>query len=315
MHRLFASIAVAICLCVGTLAAESTESTLVAATSVSGSPLPLGLTIRKHVNEVRVTFHAIDKQKHPVLNMSPDSVAVIDNGMPVETLSDFESASDLPLNLALMVDVSDSVVREFAKARETSGTLIRTLVHAGDDRVTLVAFRDKICLNQPMTSEPQDLLAMLRQIRTGGLTALYDAVLSTSDRLAQSEASASRRAIILISDGDDTVSHYGLSDAIAAAIRDDVAIYAIRLHGRHDSLFGEKELQAMAEATGGRVYNLRGREDLSRALEEVERDLRTQYFVTYRPSPGSGFHTVKLTSTIKDVSIRARKGYFASAER
>jgi len=161
-----------------------------------------------------------------------------------------------------------------------------------------------------------ELPKAMRDVKVGGLTALYDAVVSTASTLADTDTSASRRAIIVISDGDDTDSRNLLDDAISTALRNDVAVYAIRVHSRHATLAGENALKQLAQASGGRVYNLNGRDELVRAMEEIERDLRTQYLVTYRPvTPTvSGFHTLKLSSSVKDVSIRARNGYFA-AER
>lgn len=276
-----------------------------------------GLTIRKQVEEVRITFHAFDKHKHPVLNLSKDSLAILDNGAPVSAISGFDLASDLPLSVAIMVDASDSVSRNFAAEQQASSAFVRTLVRSNDDRVMLVAFRDKIEMIRRMDENTGDLAAAMRAVKVGGLTALYDAVVFTSSTLAETDTSASRRAIIVISDGDDTDSRYVLNDAIAAAVRNDVAVYAIRVHSRHATLAGENALNGLAQASGGRVYHLQTRDELARAMEEIERDLRSQYFVTYRPvTPTvSGFHALKLSSSVKDVSIRARTGYFAADRR
>jgi Ca-activated chloride channel homolog len=313
MLRFFASLTVVVSLCACAFGAEGASATLVAsasATPISSAPM---LTIRKQVEEVRVTFHAFDKHKHPVLNLPKASLAVLDNGAPVSSISGFDIASDLPLSVAIMVDASDSVSRDFAAEEQASRAFVRTLVRSTDDRVLLVAFRDKIEMIRRMDRDTGDFASAIRNVKVGGLTALYDAVVSTSSTLADTDTSASRRAIIVISDGDDTDSRNPLKDAISTALRNDVAVYAIRVHSRHATLEGENALKQLAQASGGRVYNLNGRDELVRAMEEIERDLRTQYFVTYRPvTPTvSGFHTLKLSSSVKDVSIRARNGYFA----
>jgi VWFA-related protein len=151
----------------------------------------------------------------------------------------------------------------------------------------------------------------MRRIKVGGLTALYDALVSTSERIASIDASASRRALIVISDGEDTDSHYLLSDAMAAAVRNDVAVYTITVRDKHAKSLGEATLKLIADASGGRAIILHKPDELSQAVQEIERDLRTQYFVTYRPQGSrAGFHTLKLTSSRDDITFHVKKGYF-----
>jgi len=311
MRSLFAPVLVLGLFCSFGVSAENSSLNLIASTSGVISGTNPGITIRKQVEEVRITFHATDRQQRPVLNLPDDAVIVTDNGVPVNKTSGLHTTSDLPLSIALMIDASDSVSRDFAAEREASNELIRSLIQTNDDRVLLVAFRETIDLTQRMTGDPREVEASMRKIKTGGLTALYDAVVRTSHRLTDSDSSAGRRAIILISDGEDTDSHYLLSDAVAAAVRDDVAVYTVTVRTKQPSQRGEQTLRLFSEATGGRSFVVRGSEDLNRALHEIENDLRTQYFVTYRPAAiKSGFHTLKVTSNSKEVSIRARAGYF-----
>lgn len=310
MHRAVAYLAVALSLCVACFA-QSPAPTLVASVGVVTPSAPT-LTIRKDVREVRVTFHALDRHKHSVLDLPPDSLTIFDNGQPVNAISTFNLATDLPLSIALMVDASDSIARDFAAEQHTSAAFVTGLVRSTDDRLTLIAFRNHVDVSRKVTGNADEFASTLRQIKVGGLTALYDAIIATSEGLAASDPSASRRAIILISDGDDTDSRFSLNDAINAAVRDDVAVYSVSIRSRNVTVTGEKVLKLIADATGGRTYSVRATEDLSRAMQEIERDLRTQYLLTYKASStASGFHTLKLTSSAKDVSIRVRSGYFA----
>jgi Ca-activated chloride channel homolog len=311
MPRLFAILIVLLCLCIFSSAADPSSVDLIARNSLFPSGTFPSITIRKQVEEVRVTFQALDGQRQPVLDLAPESLTVFDNGVRVPLLSGVHSSCDLPLSVALMVDASDSVARDFAAEQQASTALVRALVRSADDRVLLVAFRDKIEMSERMTGDVQELASSMRRIKVGGLTALYDALVSTSERIASTDASASRRAIVLISDGDDTDSHNLLSDAMAAAVRNDVAVYTITVRDKHSRSLGETTLKRIAEASGGRSYGVRKPEELTHAMQEIERDLRTQYFVTYRPQGGrTGFHTLKLLSSREDVTIHAKQGYF-----
>jgi VWFA-related protein len=297
-------------------AAEDQSPKLIASNALVAPISSPTLTFRKKVEEVRVSFQASDKRGQPIVDLPGDSISVFDNGERVARISALQTASDLPLSVAIMVDTSDSVARDLLSEQKATSALLTGLMHANDDRVLLVGFRENVETMRPMSAHPEELIAAVRELKAGGLTALYDAVVSTSARLVATDSSASRRAIILLTDGDDTDSRFDLGDAMAAAVRNDVAIYSITLRSKHRNPDGENTLQLLTEATGGRTYVLRHPEELSRAVQEIERDLRTQYFLTYRPlNDGHRFHVVKVTSSIPDVSIRARKGYFATDAR
>jgi Ca-activated chloride channel homolog len=311
MHRLFA-LAIAVSCLAGTLVAQEHLRTVAANISVVPPMSAPGITIRKDVGEVRVTFHAFDRHGLPVLDLAPDSVAIFDNGMPVTSISGFHTASDLPLSVALLVDASDSVSRDLLSEQRAGYAFLRSLIRLSDDRALLVAFSDKIEVMRGMTADTRELSGSLQQLKAQGLTALYDAMVATSERLADGDSSASRRAIIVLSDGEDTDSRHILSDAIAAAVCNDVAVYSITVHNKRASQTGQDTLRRMTDATGGRSYVLHGLEELDAVLQQIERDLRTQYFVTYRPLVSDGrLHVLNVASTIRHISIRARKAYLA----
>lgn len=316
MPRLLLTVCAIVCVSTVSFAAEDPTPKLVASNTIVPPVSQPTLTIRKKVEEVRVSFQATDKSGQPVTSLPADSISVFDNGERVARVSALQTVSDLPLSVAIMVDTSDSVARDLLSEQKVTSTLLTGLMHANDDRVLLVGFREKVESMRPMSADPKELIAAIRELKAGGLTALYDAVVSTAAKLVATDSSASRRAIILLTDGDDTDSRYDLGDAMAAAVRTDIAIYSITLRGKHPDPNGEHTLQLLAEATGGRTYVLRRPEELTRAMQEIERDLRTQYFLTYPPiDDGHRFHVVKVTSSIPDVSIRARKGYFAMDSR
>jgi VWFA-related protein len=313
MHRLFALLLAVVSLCLCGFASEANTPDAVSSRFAAPSAAAPLLTIRKNVEEVRVTFHALDRSKRPVLNLAPESLAIVDDGVPVRAISAFQVAEDLPLSVALMVDASDSVARDFAAEKDASAAFIRTLVRTNDDRVLLVSFRDKVETVRRMTGDAEELASSLREIKVGGLTALYDAIVATSDRLARTDVSAGRRAMVVITDGDDTDSYHVLDDAVRAALRNDVAVYAITLRSKSLTQQGQAVLKRLAEASGGLAYVLQRPDDLAHAMQEIEHDLRTQFLVTYHPQTDvTGYHSLKVSSTDTEISIRARRGYFAA---
>jgi VWFA-related protein len=156
----------------------------------------------------------------------------------------------------------------------------------------------------------------VRVLRPGGGTALHDAVFQASEKLAKSSLRGpARRAIILLSDGDDNQSRHTREEAIEAALRAEVIIYVISTNVTGEDKRGDKVLMRYAEATGGRVFFPLRIEEVSNAFAEIQDELRSQYVVAYKPEDfqqDGRYRAISINAPDRpNVKIRARKGYYA----
>jgi len=272
------------------------------------------LHIRKRVSEVQFTVVAEDGSGRPLLNLSANVLCVRDNG---QTIADFHlrAASDLPLRIGIMADLSGSTAVTWEQVRTS---LIRA---TGDllqpqDQVLLVEFNQKIQIARTI-QQPAELARVLPAKEVGGLTALYDSVyLTCADREFFERSGPRHAALILLSDGEDNLSLRGLDDAIARAQQSNIAIYTIAMHRRKAHLAGDTILRAMAENTGGRAFVVRDGAELQVALATIGEELRSAYLLDFRPAQDDGtqlFHRVEVAPIPGEhLRVRTRAGYFTS---
>ena len=295
----------------GPNAAQPSNSNL---SLLSNEPPPL-TTISKNVEEVRLAFTALDRQGHALDGIGPQDLDLADDRTPVSELTSFVRTSDLPLRLALLVDVSDSVAKGLSEEQQASLEFLQTVVRPGRDQVLLMAFASRVMLQAPYPGKGEGL--KLVSTYAGGQTALYDAICaaSSNDVTPSLDDSPARRAIVLLSDGEDTESYHTFKDAISCAQRAEVSIYAIAIHSSEPGRRGDKTLEELTSLTGGMAYILSRHDQLSSAFAQIEQDLRSQYVLTYRRSlapPHSGFHSLQLTvRNVGNAKLNYRRGYFA----
>ena len=282
----------------------------------AGSP---GYTLRHDVPEVRLQFTVADEQGRVIQDLSPDEVRIFDNQSPVVRFNDFERAQDLPLHIGLILDTSDSVKRVLPDEKAAAVNFLQQIMRPQTDIAFIMGFGGDIKLWQDSTANRQELINAIGRLKQPGWgTRLFDALYSACDgQLANNgDGKLVHRAVVVLSDGDDTQSFRSLSNAIAAAQRSEIQIYALTIHPQGAIDRGDRVLQRLADATGGRLYVAPSSRDLGAAFAQIEQDLRTQYYVSFPPQQSTpGYHALRIeVRPAQKLEIHARKGYYAMAE-
>jgi len=279
----------------------------------AGSP---GYTLRHNVPEVRLQFTVADEQGRVVQDLSPDEVRIFDNQSPVARFNDFERVQDLPLQLGLILDTSDSVKRVLSDEKAAAVNFLQQIMRPQTDTAFIMGFGGDIKLWQDSTANRQELIDAIARLKQPGWgTRLFDALYSACEgQLSnKSDGKLIHRAIVVLSDGDDTQSFRSLANAIAAAQRSEIQIYALTIHPQGAVDRGDRVLQRLADATGGRLYVAPSSHDLGAAFAQIEQDLRTQYYVSFAPQQATpGFHALHIeVRSPQKLGIHARQGYYA----
>lgn len=286
----------------------------------STSPDEAAATITKTVNEVNVVFTVTDKRGRYVRNLAKRDFTVLDDNKPAEQIRSFHNESDLPLQVGLLVDASNSVRDRFKFEQESAIEFLNQTVRPRYDKAFVVGFDVTPEVTQDFTDNTEALSRGVRALRPGGGTAMYDALYFASrDKLLKEEqAGPVRRAIILLSDGDDNMSHVTREEAIEMAQRAEVIIYTISTNITGSRHGGDKVLERIADATGGRAFFPFQLNDVANAFVEIQDELRSQYALSYKPADlrtDGRFHTIEiLAQNHKGLRVRSRRGYYAPAQ-
>jgi VWFA-related protein len=284
--------------------------------TASASPADIPKIV-KTVNEVNVIFSAVDKHHRLVTGLQPNDVAVYDRHQ-LQRISRFLNEGNLPLRIALLIDVSSSVRDRFKFEQEAAIEFFDSVVKAGRDEALLVSFDTAPQLVQDFTDNQEELARAIRSLRAGGGTAIFDAVYYTAhDKLLQGGDNV-RKVMVVISDGADNQSRVSREEALEMAQRAGAVIYTIGTEPTGADPESDKVLQRFAEQTGGRVFFPFQATDLGRSFQEIATELRHQYVLTYRPTnfvANGEYHPIDLRIARKGVIARARKGYYAIATR
>jgi len=274
------------------------------------------LTIRKRVDEVNVLFIATDKHGKFVRNLKQSDFNFFDDNKPVQSIVNFRRETDLPLHMGLLVDVSGSVRSRFQFEQEAATAFLQNIVRPGFDKAFVAGFNSHQQLAQDFTDNVSLLSTGVRSLHDGGGTALYDAVYNIChDKLLKEQSDHPiRKAIIVLSDGEDNQSEHTRAQAIEMAQRAEVIIYAISTDDSGLVLRGDKILEQLAEATGGRAFFPYKMKDITHSFAAIEDELRSQYVVSYHPpdfDADGRYRSIEITALKKDLQVRARKGYYA----
>lgn len=268
------------------------------------------------VTRVNILFTVSDKRNRFVTNLTQDDFEVFENKKRQQIL-EFTAESDLPLRLGLLIDTSNSVRDRFRFEQEASIEFLNSLLRAGADRAMIVSFDTAAELVSDLTDNHEKLVRAIRDLRPGGGTALYDAIFNTCrDKLIKDQPKHKfRRAIVILSDGEDNQSRYTREQALEMAQKSDVVIYTISTNITRVESDGDKLLKYLAQETGGMALFPFKVEDLAQSFENIANELRSQYNLLYRPEPlhtDGLYHTVDIkVRNRKDYIVRARKGYYA----
>ena len=284
--------------------------------STPGDDPQTGFTIRKRVDEVNVLFIATDKHGKFVRDLNQSDFTILDDNKPPQSILNFRRETDLPLHLGLLIDVSGSVNSRFDFEQDAATSFLMHSVRAGFDKAFVVGFNTQSQMTQDFTDNVQLLSTGVHKLHDGGGTALYDAIYrACKDKFLKDRPDhPARKAIVIVSDGEDNQSEYSRAQAIEMAQRAEVIIYAISTDDSGLILRGDKVLEQLASATGGRAFFPFKMKDITRSFAAIEDELRSQYIVSYKPADFDAdgrYRSIEISALKKDLQVRARKGYFA----
>lgn len=271
-------------------------------------------TIRKTVPEVRLQFTVADEHGRLVPDISQSDLRILDDHVPVTRLQQFEKLSDLPLRLGLVLDVSDSMKRVIEQEKGAAMAFLHSVLRPQTDRAFVMAFGDGIKIWQDNTGELSDLAGAVREAKQSGTgTDFYDALYAACNDQWRGPDPNVHRVLLVISDGGDTGSLHGLNDVISAAERNEVQIYALSVHTKKKSYSGDAVLQRVADETGGRLFVARKAAEAEMMFRQLEKELRTQYYVSFRPTHHApGYHALQVdVKAPQKLLVHARRGYYA----
>jgi Ca-activated chloride channel family protein len=280
---------------------------------------------------VRVPVTVIDKKKKPVTGLTRDDFIVLEDKRPVQFdfLGEIKDLEKLPIYVGVLMDTSGSTSGKLKFEQEAAINFVFSVTRSRKDRAAFVTFDDEVSLRQDFTMNQDLLIKAIEGVKKPGTqTALYDAVWLICDEKMRG-VNSPRRALVVITDGDDTYSRARLDDAIQIAQQTDTIIFAVSTKGGFSGSAvpgveagtvkdsGDKNLQRLAEETGGRAYYTGDMLALERAFKRIGEELRSQYLLTYVPQgPFDGSYRrieVKLVNG-DGMTVNAKRGYRAVKE-
>jgi len=296
-------------------------------------------TVKVNVNVVGLFFNVKDKHGALIPNLTKNDFDVLEDGKP-QTIKYFAAESNLPLTLGILIDSSGSQLRVLDMEKEVGGAFLRQIL-TDKDEAYVIDFNVDASLVQDYTRDVHRLQAALNKVRintgftTGPIpgagggpvptapgsqkgTVLYDAVyLSAHDMLAKE---VGRKAMILLTDGEDEGSQLKIKDAIEAAERADAIVYVLLCADRGfyigmGGYSGEGEMRKLTEATGGRVINVGNKFDkLKEAFDQIAAELRSQYNLGYTSTNTllDGSYRKLEVKSKQNYKVQCRAGYYAT---
>ena len=304
--------------------------------------------IKVETNLTNIFFTAADKNKRFISSLKAEDIRVLEDGQPQEIFT-FQQNIELPLSIAILIDTSISEERTLPDEKAAAQAFLESVMRANKDEAAIISFTGDTTLEQGFTGNIDRLRRAIDRVEfippsgyvgggvivngqgTGtppisgtnqsiaGSTAVWDAVWATSEELIGTSAEHTRRAIILLTDGDDTSSQMKIHEAIERAQKADALIYAIGIGDRYTFNVNEGALRKIAEQTGGRAYFPQHERDLRDAFAQIQKDLREQYLVAYSPTnktrDGSyrkiEIQVVNPSLKQQNLKLNYRAGYFA----
>lgn len=339
--------------CGGFLVSTKGEASVSAAPSASPSPTPRTReelpqdsdeVVKFDTNLTNIFFTAADKHKRFISDLKAEDIRVLEDGQP-QAIFTFQRDVDLPLSIAILIDCSASEERTLPDEKRAAQLFLENVLRPNKDEAAIVSFTGETTLEQGFSGNLDRLRRAIDRVEfvppsgyigggvvvngtppisgdnqmLAGSTAIWDAVWATAEELIGASAEHTRRAIILLTDGDDTSSRMKIHDAIERAQKADALIYAIGIGDRYTFNVDEGALRKIAEQTGGRAYFPKHERDLNDAFIQIQRDLREQYLVAYSPSnkarDGSyrkiEIQLVNPALKQQNLKLNYRTGYFA----
>ncbi len=268
------------------------------------------------VHEVSLVVTVTDPKGHFVRNLAPSDLQILDNNARQSAVTFFQSETDLPMDVAFVLDTSASVAYRFPAEQSAVSGFIHKVIRPFDS-VMLFAFNQDLQFEAPIQNNWNRIYKRVRKLKPAGETAIYDAVCGATQWFARDQRPA-RRIMILISDGEENSSRASLDDAIRKALKADTSIYTVNVGDDRytsDGKEGEHILKMLSDATGGNYMVASMSGDVSHAFSNLQHELRSQYAVAYRPSnlTGQMFHRIQIVAP-HNLRLRYRTGYYARNE-
>ena len=265
--------------------------------------------VRVETNLTTIFFTAADKNKRFISTLRKEDIRILEDGQPQEIFT-FQQNTDLPLSIAILIDTSRSEERTLPDEKVAARAFLESVMRPSRDEAAVVSFTGEVTLEQGFTGSMERLRRAIDRVEfippsgyigggvvvggtppisdtnqiLAGSTAIWDAVWATSNELLSESAENTRRAIILLTDGEDTISQVKMHEAIQRAQKADALIYAIGIGDSYNFGVDEGSLRKVSGETGGRAYFPHSERELRDAFAQIQRDLREQYLVAYSPS-------------------------------
>jgi Ca-activated chloride channel family protein len=300
--------------------------------------------VRVETNLTSIFFTAADSNKRFINNLKKEDVRVLEDGQPQDIFT-FQQNLDLPLSIAILIDTSRSEERTLPDEKAAARSFIEAVMRPEKDEAAIVSFTGDVTLEQGFTGNLERLRRAIDRVEfvppsgyigggvvvggtppisdqnqmLAGSTAIWDAVWASSNELLAISADNTRRTIILLTDGEDTISQVKMHEAVERAQKADALIYAIGIGDSYQGGVDEGSLRKITEQTGGRAYFPKSESELRSAFVQIQRDLREQYLVAYSPSNKARDGSYRrIQIEVVDSELRKQKlklnyrpGYFA----
>lgn len=288
-------------------------------------------TIRITAGLVKLIATVTDRRHNLITDLDKQDFRVLEDGSP-QQIRFFGRETDLPLRIGLLMDTSNSIRQRLEFEKDAAIDFLSGVIRRDKDMAFLMTFDNEPEVIQDYTGDLALLTSAIRHQRAGGGTALRDAIFLASQKLDDAPLPKGpnaevRKVLVVISDGDDTLSDRALSDSIEEAMRAEAAIYAISTstdwlslsgatpHKMHLS-HGDEVLKEFSDETGGRVFFPYKVDDLAQSFLDIGNELRSQYFIAYAPTnplSNGRYRKIRVETERKGLTVRTRKGYYASA--
>jgi Ca-activated chloride channel homolog len=300
--------------------------------------------VKVETNLTNIFFTAADKNKRFITNLKAEDIRVFEDGQPQEVFT-FQQNIDTPLSIAILIDTSISEQFTLPVEKAAAQAFLENVMRPQKDEAAVISFTGDTTLEQGFTGSVERLRRAIERVEfvppsgyigggvvvngtppisgtnqsLAGSTAVWDAIWATSEELLGTSAEHTRRAIILLTDGDDTSSRMKIHEAVERAQKADALIYAIGIGDRYQFNVNEGALRKIAEQTGGRAYFPQHERDLRDAFSQIQKDLREQYLVAYSPTNKArdgSYRKIEIqvvNPALKQQSLKLnyRSGYFA----
>jgi Ca-activated chloride channel homolog len=304
--------------------------------------------IRTETDLTNLLFTATDNNNRYITTLQQSDIRVLEDGVP-QTLFTFQRETDRPLSIAFLIDVSISEERTLPDEKGAARTFIENVIRSEKDQAAVIPFEGYAHLEQPLTRDVLRIYRALEAVEVAfpsymgsapalggimsgpgtiappreGSTAIWDSVALASRNVLARSGGQRRRAIVLLTDGQDTSSRLSRSEAIDQAIQAETVIYAIGIGDKKYEGIDKGALNNIAEKTGGRAFFPKKSTDLLAAFQEIEQELRSQYLLAYsstNKTHDGKFRTMKIEivnpELVKEkMKLRYRPGYFAKKSK